>query len=67
MVDLFQFEYAERVRIIDIDGDEFVGKVIDVADREDTVDGKNDEITISVNGEYIGFSADEISSIEKED
>ena len=65
MVDLFQFQFAERVRIIDIDGDEFVGKVIDIADREDTIDGEYDEITISVDGTYIGFTSAEISSIEE--
>ena len=63
MVNLFDFQFAEKVRIIDVDGNEYVGNVIAVFDKDETADGVDDDITISMDGQYIGFRSREIASI----
>lgn len=63
MVNIWDFQYAGRVRITDIDGKIFEGDVVAVFDAEETVDEK-DSIDIDTGSEIVGFNPEEIASIE---
>ena len=63
MVNIWEFQYAGRVRITDIDGKIFEGDVVAVFDAGETVDEK-DSIDIDTGNEIVGFNPEEIASIE---
>lgn len=63
MINIWDYVGAGRIRLVDTDGDEFEGAVVCVMDTEEN--GRDeDDITICVNGKYIGFKQSEIRSIE---
>ena len=66
MINLWQYQEAKRVKITDVDGQEFIGYVVDVTDSGEYADEEIQEngITISLNGNHIEFMQSEIKSIE---
>lgn len=66
MINIWKYQEAAQIKIIDIDNQEFIGNVIDVTDSEEYADEsiKEDGITISVDGTHIEFMQSEIKSIE---
>lgn len=65
MINLWQYQDAKRIRIIDIDNQEFIGYVVDITDADEFIDDNIGEngITISVDGNHIEFMQSEIKSI----
>lgn len=63
MVNIWDFQYAGRVRITDIDGKVFEGDVVAVFDAGETVD-EEDSIDIDTGSGIVGFVSKEIASIE---
>lgn len=66
MVNIWDFQYARRVRITDIDGRVFEGDAVAMFDAEETVDGV-DDIDIDTGSMIVGFHPEEIASIEAVD
>ena len=66
MVNIWEFVNVKKVKITDIGGQEFVGDIVAMFDKEETYDDE-DSIDLSVNGDIIGFMQTEIKSIEKID
>ena len=66
MINLWDFQDAQKVKIVDVDDVEFIGTVIDVTDSEEYADEDITEngITISFDGNHIEFMQSEIKSIE---
>lgn len=64
MVNIWDFVNAKKVMITDIDGEEFIGDIVAMFDKEETYDDE-DSIDISVKGGIIGFMSSEIKSIKK--
>lgn len=66
MINLWKYQEANKIKIIDIDNQEFTGNVVDVTDSEEYADEniKEDGITIAVDGTHIEFMQSEIKSIE---
>lgn len=56
--------YNKKVKILDSDGIEHVGKVTDYIYPEDNESGKASIIIFSTNGDYIEFYEDDIDKIE---
>lgn len=67
MIDLWKYEYAGKVKIIDIDGNTFIGMAQEVTDEEDRSDEERKEmgITIECDGALVEFYQSEINSIER--
>lgn len=66
MINVWDYQEANRVRLVDIDNDEFTGNVIDVTDAEEFMDGTTeDTLTIEVDGKHIEFLQSEIKAIEQ--
>lgn len=63
MVNLWDFVNAKIVKLTDFNGQEFVGDVVSIFDKEETY-GDEDSIDLCVNGEDIGFMQSEIKNIE---
>ena len=67
MINIWDFKDAEIIRITDIEGDVFQGRIIDIIDvgeeSEDYGFGE-DSICISVNNRHIVFPQSEIKSIK---
>lgn len=66
MINLWKYQDAKKIRIVDIDDDEFIGNVIDVTDAGEYADESITEtgITISFDGKHVEFMQSEIKSIE---
>lgn len=67
MIDVYSYEYAGFVELVDISGNSYMGEAMDVTDAEDQGDEGREcpSLTIDVSGSLIDFYADEIISIEK--
>lgn len=67
MIKLGQYEYCGNVRLIDIDGNVWEGKALDVVDESERSEYEKPEdgLTINVEGRLIDFYVSEIKSIEK--
>lgn len=65
-INLWRYQEAKKIKITDINDQEFVGNVVDVTDAEENMDDsvKEDAITVSVNKAHIEFMQSEIKSIE---
>lgn len=67
MVNIWDFANAKKVKLTDINGQEFAGDVVAIFDKEETYDDE-DSIDLRVDSErIIGFMQSEIKSIEKLD
>ncbi len=66
MINIWEFEYAGMVRIIDIDGVEFIGEAGEITEASEQTDlaKQEDSITLYAGGS-IEFYASEIKAIEK--
>ncbi len=64
MVNIWDYQNANKIKLTDISGKEWVGYVIDLTDQEEDEEATEDSITIRVDGDYIGFYESEITSIE---
>ena len=67
MFDLWEFEYAGKVKIVDTDGRVFIGDAQEITDESERSDIEARElgITIASQGKLIEFFQSEIKSIEK--
>ena len=67
MFDLWEFEYAGKVKIVDTDGRVFIGDAQENTDESERSDIEARElgITIASQGKLIEFFQSEIKSIEK--
>ena len=66
MINVWDYQEAKKIRLIDVDGEEFIGYVVDVTDAEEGADEPypDDAITISIAGRHIEFMQSEIIFIE---
>ncbi len=67
MMDLHKYEYCGKVKIVDNDGNEFIGEAEEVTDASDRSDLEKQEIgiTIFTREKMIEFYISEIAYIEK--
>ena len=67
MINLYEFEYAGKIKLTDIDDNVFVGEALDVTDADDQGDNQKqiESLTINTSDGLIDFYADEIKTIEK--
>lgn len=67
MINLWEYEYCGKVRVVDIDGNLFTGEALEVTDagEHSELEKQEDGITIQSNGKLIEFYQSEIVSIEK--
>lgn len=64
MINVWNFVNSKKIKIIDVDGDSFVGDVVCVMDSEENGTDE-DDITIQVDKDtIIGFSQSKIKEIE---
>lgn len=63
MVNIWDFQYAGKIKITTTEGRTFVGDVVAVFDAGETVDEK-DSIDIDTGSGIVGFTPAEIASIE---
>lgn len=63
MINIWDFTNVKKIKLTDLDGQEFVGDVVAIFDKEETYD-EEDSIDLSVNGGIIGFLQSEIKNIE---
>lgn len=67
MINVWDYQHANRIKITDIDGQVFTGKVVEVTDVEDESPDYGfgeDSITIEVEGREISFPQSEILGID---
>lgn len=66
MINLWDYEYGGRVKIVDIEGNIFSGEALEVTDLEERSEDekKEDGITIQSDGALIEFYQSEIETIE---
>lgn len=67
MINIWEFEYCGKVKIIDIDGNEFIGEAQEITDESERSEYEKSEdgITLLSDGKLIEFYQSEIKSIEK--
>jgi hypothetical protein len=67
MINVWPYEYCGKVKIVDIDGNVFVGEAQEITDASDRSEDEKaeDGITINVSGKLIEFYQSEIASIER--
>ncbi len=67
MINIWKFEYAGKVKLIDIDGNEFIGDAQEITDASERPEEEKPEdgITIFTDGKLVEFYQSEIRSIEK--
>lgn len=67
MINLWKYEYGEKLKIIDSDNNVFVGMAQEVTDAEERSDEERQEtgIAIECDGALIEFYQNEVKSIEK--
>lgn len=66
MINLWKYEYGEKVKIVDIDNNVFIGMPQEVTDRDERTDIDRQEIgiTVDVDGALVEFFQSDIKSIE---
>ena len=67
MINLWEYEYCGKVKLVDIDGRSYIGDAQEVTDKEERSDleKQEDGITVNVDGNIVEFYISEIDSIEK--
>ena len=67
MINIWNFEYCGKVKIVDIDGNEFTGEAQEITDESERSDDEKaeDGITILSDGKLIELYQSDIQSIEK--
>ena len=67
MINIWEFEYCGKVKIIDKDGNEFIGEAQEITDESERSEDEKaeDGITILSEGRLIEFYQSDIQSIEK--
>ncbi|MDD6058212.1 MAG: hypothetical protein PUB98_08165 [Clostridiales bacterium] len=67
MINIWEFEYGGKVKIVDKDGNEFFGDAQEITDESERSDEEKaeDGITILSEGKLIEFYQSDIQSIEK--
>lgn len=67
MINIWNFEYCGKVKIVDIEGNEFTGEAQEITDESERSDDEKaeDGITILSDGKLIEFYQSDIQSIEK--
>ena len=67
MINIWPFEYCGKVKLVDTDGNIFIGEAEDITDASDRseYEKKENGITLNVDGRFIDFYQSEIASIEK--
>lgn len=67
MIDLWKYEYSGKVKIVDVDGNTFIGMAQEVTDEGERSEEERKEIgiTIESNGALVEFYQSEINSIER--
>ena len=67
MIDLWKYEYGGKVKIVDLDGNTYVGMAQEVTDEEERSDEERKEtgITIECDGVLVEFYQSEVNSIER--
>lgn len=65
MINVWAYTNAKRLKITDLDGKEYAGKLVCVMDAEENGE-EEDDITIQTkDGAYIGFLQSKIAKIEE--
>lgn len=71
MINLWQYQDAEKIKITDIDGQEFIGYIDEITDAEEYMYDDREEtsnfedgITLVIGKELVEFMQSEIKSIE---
>lgn len=71
MINLWQYQDAEKIKIIDADGQEFIGYIDEITDAEEYMYDDREEtsnfedgITLVIGKELVEFMQSEIKSIE---
>jgi len=71
MINLWEYKDAKKIKLIDVDGEEFIGYVDEITDSEeymydDKEDPKNfeDGITLKIGESLVEFMQSEIKAIE---
>ena len=67
MINIWKFEYCGEVKIIDVEGNEFIGEAQEITDEDERseFEKQEDGITILSEGKLIEFYQSEIRTIEK--
>lgn len=67
MINLWEYEYCGKVKLVDIVGRSYIGDAQEVTDKEERSDleKQEDGITVNVDGNLVEFYISEIDSIEK--
>ena len=67
MINIWEYEYCGKVKIIDKDGNEFIGEAQEITDESERSEDEmqEDGITILSEGKLIEFYQSEIQTIEK--
>ena len=67
MVNLWGYEYGGKVKIVDADGNAYIGMAQEVTDAEERSDEEHKEIgiTIECDGSLVEFYQSEVKSIER--
>ena len=66
MINLWKYEYGEKVKIVDVDNNVFIGMPQEVTDQDERTDEDRQEIgiTVDVDGSLVEFFQSDIKSIE---
>lgn len=71
MINLWDYQEARKIRLVDVDNEEFIGYVIEITDSEeymydetDDIEAFEDGITLEVGEKHIEFMQSEIKLIE---
>ena len=71
MINLWDYQEARKIRLVDVDDEVFIGYVIDITDAEeymydetDDIENFEDGITLKVGEKHIEFMQSEIKLIE---
>lgn len=67
MINLWEYEYSGKIKIVDMEGDSYIGTAQEVTDEEERSDEERQEtgITIECDGTLMEFYQSEIETIEK--
>lgn len=66
MVNIWEYAYADNVRVVCTTGETFEGNVIDMVDSDEDEDMTEDELAVETrDGTIYGLKQSEIASIEK--
>lgn len=67
MINLWEYEYSGKIKIVDMEGDAYIGTAQEVTDEEERSDEERQEtgITIECDGTLMEFYQSEIETIEK--